>query len=247
MGLDEAIDELSEVDDAEAFASRLQEERSDLYKQIYSDGYGAGKTDIKEGDLQEAKSKLEQLKSERSDLKEQLEELQEDQPEAAELRGKYESKLQDKQAQIESLQEEKQSLQQEKQNAIRQERKRILRERTKNRLVSRGVDPEYADFKTEKAVDERVKFDEDNLQPEVFEDDGVPSPQNGESDADDILADSLMDEVPPKFVSDSRPGSSGLGSTDGAGGRPKKATSEDMQQGAVDPEKVLNGEVDVEL
>lgn len=242
MGLDEAIEELEGVE-AEAFAERLQSERSDLYKQVYSDGYGAGKTDQKET-TEEVQSQLDQIKSEKEALESDLEELKEEQPEAAELRGKYESKLQEKQEQLEKVQSQVDEVKQEKRQAIKQERQSILRERTKNELLSRGVDEEYADFKTTKAIEEQVELDED-FEPTVYEEDGVPSPMNGETEPHEALASNILSQTPDKFVYDNRPGETGVGDTGGASGT-NTVTNEDLKSGNVDPTDILEDNVQVE-
>lgn len=241
MGLDEAIQELDGVG-PEEFADRLQSEHSDLYKQVYSDGYGAGKTDQKK-ETEKLQSQLEEVKSERESLQEDLEQLKEEQPEAAELRGKYESKLEEKQGQIERLKNDLETVKQEKRQAIKQERRSILGERTKNRLLSEGVDEDYADFRTQKAIEQRVELDDD-YEPTVYEEDGVPTPLNG-SDPHEALANNILSETPDKFIADNRPGETGVGDTEGASGT-STVTDEDLRSGNVDPTAILNDEVQVE-
>lgn len=243
MGLDEAFEELDGVDEEE-FAERLQEEHPAKYKQIYSDGFGAGKTEVKD-DLDSTEEQLEKLKSERDELKNDLETLKEEQPEAAELRGKYESKLEDMQAQIERLQSEKTELEQEKTRAIKRERRDIFRERAKNALISQGVDPDYASFKAREAVEgDRVQFDDEELTPKVYEEDGVPTPLSDGTEPHEALAENILSETPEKFVEDNRPGATGLGNTPTSttGG---KASWDDAESGKVDPEEVLEGEVNL--
>jgi DNA repair exonuclease SbcCD ATPase subunit len=244
MGLDDALNELDGVE-ADEFAERLQDERPSLYKQVYSDGFGAGKTEVK-SDLESTKDELQSLKDERDDLEQKVQKLEEEQPEAAEIRGKYEEKLQKLQGQIESLQEDKSTLEEEKQSAIRTERERMLRERTKNALISQGVDPDYAEVQVEKQMQNgRVRFDDD-LSPKVYEGEDIPSPRNGEDDADEILADSILEQTPDKFVADNRPGSTGLGSTPSGGAGGSNASWDEAESGEVDPEDVLEGKVDIE-
>jgi len=241
MGLDEAIEELDGVD-AETFAERLQDERSELYKQVYSDGYGAGKTDQK-SETEKVQSQLEELKSEKQSLESDLEELKDEQPEAAELRGKYESKLEEKQQQVEKLESQLDEVEHEKRQAIKQERRSILEERTKNRLLSEGVDEDYAEFRTQKAIEERVELDDD-YQPTVYEEDGVPTPLN-DNDPHEALAGNILSETPDKFISDNRPGETGVGDTGSTTGA-NTVTDEDLRKGNVDPTEILNNDVQVE-
>lgn len=216
MGLDEALEELDGVSDDE-FADALQDRHPSKYKHVFSKGFGAGKTEVK-SDLDDAQQQLQSLKSEKEQLESKIDDLQGEQPETAELREKYEQHLNEREQQIETLQEEQESLQSEFQNRLKNERASSFQQRVAGQLKAAGVDEDYADFKAERAVStDRVQFD-DELNIKLYEDNGVPTPDRDDKQKHELFAKSLADEIPDKFISDSRPSSTGVSNTDIRGG-----------------------------
>jgi len=218
MGLQEALNELDGVDPSEA-ADALQEEHKGLYKEIYSDGFGAGKMEVK-GDLEDAKSQMEDLRSTKEDLESRVENLQGEQPETSELRDKYESRIQDLNAKIDNLQDTLNAKDQEHRQALQSERASSFQQQVAGTLKAAGVDEDYADFQAERAVQsDRVQFDDD-LNFQLYDSEGLPlSDRNGERPQHEAFAKEVVSEIPDKFISDSRPSNSGLSDTDVRGGK----------------------------
>lgn len=215
MGIQEAITELEDVD-AKEFAEALQEQSPAHYKAIYTPAFGAGKTSVQD-DLQEKETKLETLQGERDKLQKKIEDLEGEQPEVAEIRGRYESKLEDLQSQIQAKDEEIKTIQTDNTQTLRQKEQQFFQERAKNALLPHVEDPDIADIKIMKAIqDGRVQFDDD-LQPKVYEEDGeVPTPL-GDKQPHEVFAESLLQSIPDKFLKDRR--ASSVGNPGGGGGK----------------------------
>jgi len=223
MDLDEAVDALTDADPSDAKEAL---EGTQVHRTIRSDAYKEGQQD-KEGELSDAQDKIASLRKGKSSLEEKVAQLQEEQPDEAELIGKYEEKLEQKNQKIQQLQEEKNEIETDWRNRTQSVKTSTLQERIASELKSRGVDEDYADFKAEQAVrSERVTFDDD-LDPQIYEDEEgtVPLHTNG-NPVHEAFATELVDDVPDKFIADERPSASGLGKTEGTGGAKTVSRSE---------------------
>ena len=246
MDLSDVFAELQDVP-ADDLKTALQEHRNDVYKDVYSDGFGAGKTEMK-SDVQSAQETITQLKESRQELEDKVDSLQGEQPEVAELRGKYEQKLEEKQQQLKTARQQAEEVEREWRQNLRNERRTTFESKVADALKSKyNVDDDYADFKAQQATQsERVQFDDSNSI-KLYESDGdTPTPLNGETAKHEAFAEDVAKTVPDKFVLDTRPGDTGMGSTNGRAGGPKKVSSEDLANGNVDPLDVLNGNVEVQ-
>jgi len=215
MDLNEAVDALTDADPKEAKDAL---EGTQVHKSIRSDAYKEGQND-KESDVSDAQDKIASLRKEKQSLENKVESLEEEQPDEAELIGKYEEKLEQKNSKIQQLQEEKEEVESDWKSRTQSVKTSTLQERIASQLKGQGVDSDYADFKAEQAVNSgRVKFDDD-LNPQVYEDDDgtVPLHTNGDP-VHEAFAQELADDVPDKFIEDPRPGSTGVGNTQGTGG-----------------------------
>lgn len=240
MGLKEAITELEGVDPQE-FADALQNEASPFYKAIRNPAFKEGK-DEAEQDAENARNKVAQLRKEKQNLENQMEELkgdlEGDDSKLAEQRGKYESKLQEMKEALNQKDKELKSAREESMQTLRQKEQQFFQERAKNALLPHVKDPDIADVKLQKAMqDGRVKFDDD-LNVKVYEEDGeVPTPINGDKAPHEVFAESILENIKPEFLKDNRPGSTGFG--DPASGSSQKMRRDQFDQMSAPEQKAF--------
>lgn len=221
MGLDEAIAELNEAEaDPEEVADRLKSKASGVYKAIRNPAYQEGKSDGKD-ELSDAQEKIASLRKEKKNLESKIDDLEEENPEVAEVRGKLEGQLENKQERINELEGQLEEKEQEANSRLSQMGQSTFRERTVNFLMQNGVvDRDIAEVKAEKAMSDRVQVaaNGEGVETKVYEPDGdTPMPLDDETEPHEAFGESLLGEIPDKFVEDNRPGSTGIGEP-GSGG-----------------------------
>lgn len=243
MGIPEALEELEDADPQE-FADALKDQRNDHYNAVFRVGFGAGKGEV-QSKLEKRESEIESLQSDKESLQQQIEEMQGDSPELEEALQKKEQALQEKQNQVDQLQDEVSQARQEGRQALKSERMSNLQEGVANRLMEMGVlDRDIANTKAQsQQVQKRVDFD-DELNLKVYQEDGeTPYQLKQDQDPADALAEEVAGTMPGAYFKDTRPGSSGIGSTRSNGHN--VVDGSDLEGGKVDPQEVLDGNVDV--
>lgn len=239
--MDEALDALQEQDPQEV-ASALESKAPDVYKQIRNPAFKQGKREV-QSELESAQDKIASLRKEKQSIEEKAE--QNTPPEVEEVQQKYEKKIDSLNQQIDDLQTEKQEAVESWKQKTREERGRSFQDKVFSELTSRGVDPDYAEFKAQQATaGERVQFaGDDGLDIEVYEaDPDVPLNVPDDASKHEAFADTLVEEVPDKFIEDSRPGSTLNGEPESTpGGKTMRREEFEQMAPAEQKEFALNG------
>jgi predicted RNase H-like nuclease (RuvC/YqgF family) len=208
MALQDVIDDLSSRDEAvepQEFAELLKSKANDYYTAIYSSGYGAGKTSVKD-DLETTKEELDRIKNERQELEERLDRLDEEEPDFAEERRKLE-------ASIQQLRQEKEEVEEEASQRVNEYEKKYQRAQLNSfgstvasALKANGVDEKYADFMVERELSkgDRIRFNEDEDAVLLTDENGVPMQVPEERDKASHFAGTLISDIDERFISDER-------------------------------------------
>lgn len=216
MEIEDLLAALEEIE-PDAFAEALQEQGGAHFKAIRNPAYKEGRAEGQQ-EAEKARAKIASLKKEKQDLEACIDELAEEQPEVAELRGKYDAKIAELKEQLDAKDEEIASVRKESKATLLEKEQQFFQQQAKSWLMTEGRvnDPDVAEIKIQKAMqDGRVKFDDD-LQPVVYESDGdVPSPVTGGKKPHEVFGENLLQSIDDKFIDDPRPGSTGLGNTNG--------------------------------
>jgi len=239
--LDDAVEALGEADSSEV-ASTLESSAPDVYKEIRNPAFKKGKEEV-QSELQSAQDKIASLRKEKQSLQEKAQ--QNTPPEVEEVQEQYEKKISDLNSQLDDLKTEKQEAVQSWKQKTRQERGRSFQDKVFSELTSRGVDPDYAEFKAEQATaGERVQFaGDDGLEIQVYESDpDVPLNVPDDAQKHEAFAQTLVEEVPDKFIEDTRPGSTLNGEPEAStGGKTMRREDFEAMSAAEQQEFALNG------
>lgn len=217
MDFDDALAALQEADPEEV-ASALESGAPDVYKQIRNPAFKQGKEEV-QSELQSAQDKIASLRKEKQSLQEQANE--DTPPEVEEVKQKWQQKVESLNQKLNDVKTEKEEAVESWKEKTRHERGRSFQDKVFSELTSRGVDPDYAEFKAQQATaGERVQFTgDDGLEIEVYEQDpDVPLNIPDSSAKHEAFANTIVEEVPDKFIEDARPGSTLNGSPSGSGG-----------------------------
>jgi hypothetical protein len=190
----------------------LQKEAQPIYQAVFDKGHGAG-LKAKGKDVDELQEKITALEKERDDFKGKLTESEANKPDVAKIRQQYED-------QIKQLKEEHGAKVKELKDGHAAEKKTTARERLVNKLITAGVDPDYAETLAGKPeYNDRITFRKDDGKLEVLQaGSSTPLVPADGKDALDLLAGEIRAKVPAKFVtSQSDDGSGDRGGPGGSG------------------------------
>jgi hypothetical protein len=210
MTLEEILAELNKLD-RQTVVTGLQASAQPIFQAIYDKGVGF-QTVKHTAEKTSLEGQVTGLQTQIAEKDKEIQKLTEKAPEAATLRTQYEAK-------INQLKEDhKNELKARDTVLVGERRTRSLLD-LKTKLISAGVDPDYADVLTNKSTTtSRFKFDDKGEMSILAADSEVPIIAAKGKDALEVMAEELRTSVPAKFVLSNGDGGSG---TNGQGGKGK--------------------------
>lgn len=194
------------------FAKALHEHLPDHYTHLFNAGHSKARGEYSDK-LKGKDSEIEGLKSALSEKEGTIKDLSAKSPDLAEIEEKYKAS-QDKLA---KALEDAEAARAEEVNGLKSKIRDGAIDRFRSNMVAemvkRGVDPDYADFKSrDAALLARIEYDEEHGVTGAKQADGVTAIPNPSSrPLHELLAREMMDSVPGKFIDDRRAQGANLG------------------------------------
>lgn len=231
MELKELLAELLKLDRA-AVVTALQAEAHAIYQAVFDKGHSTA-TAAARAEKERIEGVVAGLQTQLEQRDKTIKELQDKAPDVATVRAQFEQ-------QILKLQADHKDALKAKDEEIQGERRARTFGDLRTKLISKGVDPDYADVLTGKAeVQKRVRFNKAGEAEVLQADSEVPLQAGKGQTAIDLFADELQKATPAKFLTSN--GDRGSGTENGTGtsgksgnlyeGIRKRATERQTKQG----------------